>query len=52
MKSPIRKLKLDRFEMRVMIDALNARRIREKNQGIDTAATSDLLLMLLDIYDS
>ena len=44
----VRRLKLSRFEIRVAIDALNARRLKEKANEIDNTATSDLILYLFD----
>lgn len=44
----VRRLKLTHFELRVAIDALNARRLKEKANGIDNTATSNLILRLLD----
>ena len=47
----VRRLKLAPFELRVAIDALNARRIKEKANGIDSSATSNLILCLLDALE-
>lgn len=48
----VRKLKLTHFELRVLIDALNARRLKQKASGVDNTATSDLILRLLDILEA
>ena len=42
--SVVRKLKLDHYEIRVLVDALNAKRLKQKESGIDTAETSNLIL--------
>lgn len=39
----VRRLKLTNFELRVAIDALNAKRLKQKANGIDHSETSDLL---------
>lgn len=51
MKKYYYKLKLSNFELRVAVDALNAMRLKQKAQGKDFSATSDLLLILLDALD-
>jgi len=51
MRYTMRKLKLTNFELRVAIDALNAMRKKQKARGIDNSATSELILMLLDVLD-
>lgn len=48
----VRRLKLTDFEIRVLIDALNARRLKQKASGVDNTAASDLILRLLDILES
>lgn len=48
----VRKLKLTDFELRVLIDALNARRLKQKANGVDNTETSDLILRLLDILEA
>ncbi len=47
--SIVRKLKLDHYEIRVLVDALNAKRLKQKESGIDTTETSNLILYLLVI---
>ena len=44
----VRRLKLTPFELRVAIDALNAKRLNQKAHGIDNRETSDLIFHLLD----
>ena len=44
----VRRLKLTPFEIRVAIDALNAKRLKQKSSGMDNSATSNLILHLLD----
>lgn len=48
----IRRLKLTDFELRIAIEALNAKRLKQKASGIDPADTSDLILYLLDVLES
>ena len=48
----VRRLKLTHYELRVIIDSLNALRIKQKTQGIDNTATSTLLLRFLDVLES
>ena len=50
--SVVRKLKLDHYEIRVLMDALNAKRLKQKASGIDPADTLDLILYLLDVLES
>lgn len=48
----VRRLKLTDFELRVLIDALNAKRLKQKANGIDHSETSDLLLYLIDALEA
>ena len=48
----IHRLKLTDFELRIAIEALNAKRLKQKASGIDPADTSDLILYLLDVLES
>ena len=48
----VRRLKLTPFELRVAIDALNAKRLKQKANGIDNRETSNLLLHLLDALEA
>ncbi len=48
----IRKLKLSKFDLKVIIDALNAKRLKERSSGRDNSHTSDLLLKFIDTYES
>ena len=50
--SVVRKLKLNHYEIRVLVDALNAKRLKQKASGTETAETSNLILYLLDMLDS
>lgn len=50
--SVVRKLKLDHYELRILVDALNAKRLKQKESGIDTAETSNLILYLLDVMEA
>ena len=44
----MRRLKLTDFELRVLIDVLNARRQKEKDKRIDNIVTPNLIIRLLD----
>ena len=48
----IHRLKFTDFELRIAIDALNAKRRKQKACGMNPADTSDLILYLLDILES
>ena len=48
----IRRLKLTHFEFRVAIDALNAKRLKQKDNGIDNSEISKLILYLLDTLEA
>lgn len=48
----VRRLKLTPFELRVAIDALNAKRLKEKAKGIYNRETSNLILHLLDALEA
>ena len=48
----VRRLKLTPFELRVAIDALNAKRLKLKANGIDNRATSNLILHLFDALEA
>ncbi len=48
----VRRLKLTPFELRVAIEALNAKRLKQKTNGIDNRATSNLILYLLDALEA
>ncbi len=50
--SVVRKLKFNHYEIRVLVDALNAKRLKQKASGIDPADTSDLIFYLLDMLES
>ena len=46
------RLKLTPFELRVAIDALNAKSLKQKANEIDNRATSNLILHLLDALEA
>jgi len=48
----VRRLKLTPFKLRVAIEALNAKRLKQKTNGIDNRATSNLILYLLDALEA
>jgi hypothetical protein len=48
----VRRLKLTTFELRVAIDALNAKRLKDKAKGIYNREISDLILQLLDALEA
>ena len=48
----VRRLKLTNFELRVAIDALNAKRLKQKESGIDYSDISNLLLYLIDAFEA
>lgn len=48
----VHRLKLTPFELRVAIEALNAKRLKQKTNGIDNRATSNLILYLLDALEA
>ena len=48
----VRRLKLTNFELRVAIDALNAKRLKQKASGIDNRETTNLILHLLDALEA
>ena len=48
----VRRLKLTPFELRVAIEALNAKRLKQTANGIDNRATSNLILHLLDALEA
>ena len=48
----VRRLKLTPFELRVAIDALNAKRLKQQANGIDDRETSNLMLRLPDALET
>ena len=48
----VRRLKLTPFEIRVAIEALSAKRLKQKAHGIDNGETSNLILYLLDSLEA
>ena len=47
-----RRLKLTPFELRIAIDALNAKRLKDKANGIYNHKISNLILHLLDALEA
>ena len=52
MNHSIRRLKLTHYELRVLIEALNAKRLKQRANGIDNTATSGLILRFIDVLES
>ena len=52
MKTTVRRLKLTHYELRVLIEALNAKRLKRRANGIDNTATSGLILLFSDVLES
>ena len=52
MKTTVRGLKLTHYELRVLIEALNAKRLKQMANGIDNTATSGLILRFIDVLES
>lgn len=48
----VRRLKLTPFELRVVFDALNAKRLKQKANGMDNRETSNLIQYLLDVLEA
>ncbi len=48
----VRRLKLTPFELRVVIESFNAKRLKQKANGIDNRTTSNLILHLLDALEA
>lgn len=48
----VRKLKLTSFEIRIAINSLNVKRLKQKADGLDPTAISNLILHFLDEFDS
>ena len=48
----VRRLKLTPVELRVAIDALNAKRLKQRASGIDDRETSNLILRLPDALET
>lgn len=51
MKPCVRRLKLTDYEIRVLVNALNDRRIKRRKKGLEHTVTDDLILRLLDMLD-
>ena len=52
MKTTVRRLKLTHYELRVLFEALNAKRLTQRANGIDNTATSGLILRFIDVHES
>lgn len=52
MKTTVRGLKITHYELRVLIEALNAKRLKQRANGIDNTATSGLILRFIDVLES
>ena len=52
MKTTVRRLKLTHYELRVLIEALNAKRLKQRANGIDNITTSGLILSFIDVLES
>ena len=48
----VRRLKLTPFELRVAIEALSAKRLKQKATGSDNSETSNRILHLLDALEA
>ena len=51
MKTTVRRLKLTHYELRILIEALNAKRLKQWANGIDNTATSGLILRFIDVLE-
>ena len=47
MKTTVRRLKLTHYELRVLIEALNAKRLKKRANGIDNTADSNLIFRFI-----
>ena len=52
MKTTVRRLKLTHYELRILIDARGAKRLKQRANGIDNTATSGLILSFIDVLES
>ena len=50
-KDTVYRLKLTNYEMRVMVNVLNDRRLRMKANGEDSTDVSDIILKFLDALE-
>ena len=48
MKTTVRGLKLTHYELRVLIEALNAKRLKQRANGIDNTADSNLIFRFIE----
>lgn len=49
MKTTVRRLKLTHYELRVLIEALNTKRLKQRANGIDNIATSGRIRCFIDV---
>ena len=52
MKTTVRRLKLTHYELRVLIEAQGAKRLKQRANGIDNTATSGLTCCFIDLVES
>ena len=52
MKSTVRRLKVTYYELRTLIESLNAKRLKQRVNGIDNTATSGLILRFIDMLEN
>lgn len=52
MKTTVRRLKLTHYELRVLIEARGAKRLKLWADGIDNIATSGLILRFIDVLET
>ena len=48
----VRKLKVNTFQIRVIINVLNAMRLKQKANGMDCSETSALILRFIDVLEA
>lgn len=49
---PVYKIKFTKYELKIVIEALNVRRLKYKERGIHDLVACDLILYLLDIIEA
>ena len=52
MKSTVRRLKVTYYELRTLIESLNAKRLKQRVNGIDNTASSGLILRFIDMLEN
>ena len=48
----VRRLKLDTFQIRVIINSLSAMRLKQKANGVDCSQTNALILRFIDALEA